>query len=111
MPTVLVATTEGLLTFDERGAPGPEHQRGRAVTTLARQGDGLWAIVEETEIWHGDGLDRWARVADIEGHRGTCLAAIDDDVFVGTSEARLFRVAEGALDPVVSFDGAEDRSA
>jgi hypothetical protein len=110
MASILVATREGLHSFDDRGGAGPVHHEGRAVTAVAPHREALWAIVEGTAVWHSPGGGRWTRVGDLENHRATCIAATDDDVFVGSSEARLFRVADGGLEPVASFDAAEGRS-
>ena len=41
---------------------------------------------------------------DIEHHRGTCITAVDDAVYVGSSEARLFRVADRGLEPLVPLE-------
>ena len=111
MPRILVATPDGLHTLDERGSAGPVHYTGRAVTTIAPARKELWAVVEGSEVWHTADIDRWAHVAGMEGHRATCIAAIGDDVFVGSSEARLFRVADQVLEPIVPFDHVEGRSA
>ena len=110
MPRILVATPDGLHTFDERGSPGPIHHAGRTVTTVAPDREELWAIVEGAEVWHDPGTGGWDHVADVERLRGTCLAGVDNDVFVGASEARLFRVAGHGLDPVEAFDRVEGRS-
>lgn len=110
MLRIFVATPDGLHTFDERGLPGPVHHVGRAVTTVAPAREELWAVVERSEVWHTADIDRWTHVAGIEDHRATCIAAIDDDVFVGSSEARLFRVAGQGLELVVPFDQIEGRS-
>jgi hypothetical protein len=110
VPRILIASSDGLHTFDDRGLPEPVHHAGRAVTSLAPARQELWAIVEGSEVWHTTDIDRWTHVAGIENHRGTCIAAIDDDVYVGSSEARLFRVAGQDLEPVVAFDHAEGRS-
>jgi hypothetical protein len=109
MPTILAATSEGLLSFDERGSPGATAHAGRDVTAVAPDRDALWAIVDSTEIWHAPGRHDWTRVGALEGHRATCIA-VTDDVLVGSSEARLFRVAVDRLEPVGAFDGAEGRS-
>jgi hypothetical protein len=111
MPRILLATPGGLHTFDHNGASGPVHHPGRAVTSLAPAGQELWAILEDSEVWHAADTDEWNHVADLEGYRGTCLVAVGDDVFVGSSEARLFRVAGQGLEPVAAFDQAEGRSA
>src|SRR5439155_13248277 len=67
-------------------------------------------VVDGVDVWHSPGRDLLSRVGDLENHRATCIAATDADVFVGSSAARLFRVADARLDPVASFDSAEGRS-
>src|SRR5437588_4398669 len=110
MPRVLVATPEGLHAFDAGGSAGPVRLAGRDVTALAPMRGEAWAVIGGSEVWHSSDLGRWDRVADLEGHEATCIAATDDDVLVGSSEARLFRVAGGRLEPVEAFDRAEGRS-
>ena len=110
MASILVATSDGLHSLDERGERGRMHHEGRAVTAVAPHRDALWAVVEGSEIWHSPSGDRWTHVGDLQNHRATCIAATDDHVFVGSSAARLFRVAGGGLEPVASFDAAEGRS-
>jgi hypothetical protein len=48
-------------------------------------------------------------MATLEGHEATCVA-MTDALHVGSSEARLFRLTDGTLEPVVGFDDAEGRS-
>jgi hypothetical protein len=108
MPSILVSTREGLHPFDEDGRPG-ELQLGRPVTALAPAASELWAVVDGSEIWHArDSV--WRHVADLDRFRATCIASVDGDVLVGSSEARLFRVVGEAVQPVAGFDGAEGRS-
>ncbi len=110
MPHILVATANGLHELGDGAVPGRVHHAGRAVTTVAQDPKGFWAIVDGSEVWHAAELDGWAHLADLADHRGTCLAAMDDDVLVGSSEARLFRVVGEGLEPVAAFDRAEGRS-
>lgn len=108
MPTILVATRDGLRALDEIGQPGAVEHPGRSVTALGRAGDAYWAIVDASELWRAAGADR-SHVTDLDGFRATCVAGIGRDVFVGSSEARLFRLAGDALEPVAAFDHAEGR--
>src|SRR5215211_481182 len=108
MPTILVATRDGMHTFDDEGRPHAVDHAGRSVTALGRARDGFWAIVDASELWHSAGAE-WSHVTDLDGLRSTCVAGIGADVFVGSSEARLFRVTGEALEPVVAFDTAEGR--
>ena len=112
MPSILLGTTDGLHTVDDRGVVGPVHHAGRAVTSLAPNAAEVWAVLDGTEVWHSPDMDRWSHVGDLVDHRGTCIAVADEeDVLVGSSEARLFRIIGDGLQPVVPFDQAEGRSA
>ena len=108
MPTILVATRDGMHTFDGDGQPRGEDHVGRSVTSLGRADTELWAILDASELWHATGSD-WSHVTDLERLRATCVTAIGADVFVGSSEARLFRLAGEALEPVDAFDHASGR--
>jgi hypothetical protein len=107
MPRILVATRDGMHTFDD-GQPREVDRIGRSVTALGRARDEFWAIVDASELWQGTGAE-WSHVADLNDLRATCVAGIGPDVFVGSSEARLFRLAGEALEPVVAFDRAKGR--
>jgi hypothetical protein len=109
MPTILVATRDGLHTFDRGGSAGTVHHAGRSVTALGRAGSGLWAIVEDVEVWHQVDAE-WVHVADLEGVEGTCIVDVEGGPLVGTSEARLFRIVGDGLEPIDAFDRAEGRS-
>jgi hypothetical protein len=109
MPRILVATRSGLHPLDDRGHPEEIQHLDRDVTVVAPARSDVWAIIEGSEIWHAADNHRH-HVADLDRLRATCLAVVDEDVLVGSSEARLFRVADGNLEPVVAFDGAEGRS-
>ena len=108
MPRILVATRDGLHTLDEDGQPGGVDHAGRSVTALGRAGTEYWAVVDASELWRAAGAD-WSHVSDLDALRATCVAGIGADVFVGSSEARLFRLAGDQLEPVLAFDHAEGR--
>ena len=106
MPTMFVATKDGLATFDDRGRQLDGAHAGRSVTALGRMRDDVWAILDAAELWHAP-RSGWTHVADLDtGLRATCLAGIGSDVFVGTSGARLFRLTGEMLEPVPAFDDA-----
>jgi len=111
VPQVLVATRDGLRTFDDGGSPGPVHHGGRDVTAVAPDGRDVFAILDGAEVWREPaGADEWNRLGAVDGHRATCIA-VTDEVVVGSSEARLFRVVDGGgLEPIAAFDQAEGRS-
>jgi hypothetical protein len=108
--TILVATRDGLHAFEDDGTPGPVHHAGRDVTSLGRAGDEHWAILDRTEIWHAVG-DDWAHATDVdERYRANFVARMAGQVYVGSSEARLFRVDGDALEPIEAFDRADGRA-
>jgi hypothetical protein len=80
---------------------------GLEVNAVVRDDAELWAIVDRRELWHAP-EGEWRHVATLEGADATCLA-MTDAIHVGSSEARLFRLTDGALEPVASFDAAEGR--
>jgi hypothetical protein len=106
---VLVASQEGLHRFDDRGAAEPLQLASHAVTTIAPHGRELWAAVDGSELWQTSGGE-WNHVTDLPGLRASCIAATHAYVFVGSSEARLFRVAGERLEAVTAFDRVEGRS-
>jgi hypothetical protein len=108
MRRILVGTREGLHLIDGSGSSVPAQLVDRSVTAVARDASELWAIVDRSELWHAPERD-WRRVATLEGHEATCVA-MTDAVHVGSSEARLFRLTDGALEPVAAFDDADGRS-
>ena len=108
MRRIVVGTRDGLRTIADRGSVGPLQLSDRSVTAVARDGPQLWAIVDRSEVWHAPEAD-WRRVATLEGHEATCVA-MTDALHVGSSDARLFRLTDSTLEPVVAFDDAEGRS-
>ena len=108
MGTILVATTDGLRTFDDDGRSRREDHPGRSVTALGRADAEAWGILDASELWHAT-VDGWSHVTDLGSLHATCVTAIDPDVFVGTSQARLFRLVGEVLEPLVAFDRADGR--
>jgi photosystem II stability/assembly factor-like uncharacterized protein len=109
MATIWVATEDGLHEVTDGSARGPVHLPGRPVTFVARAGTEVWAIADARELWHRTD-ESWNVVATMEGSRATCLA-FTEAWLVGSSEAHLFRVADGGLTPVEAFDRADGRDA
>jgi hypothetical protein len=101
MPGLLIGTADGL----RDPATGEKALTGRAVTALTPD----WAITGTTVVWRrSDGGD-WSEVAAVEALDATSLAVGRDLVLVGTSEAHLLRWDGVALEPVKSFDEADER--
>jgi len=109
MPKLIVAARDGLHQFDDRGQAGEVEHPGTFVTAVAPARSELWAVLDGSHIWHELGGD-WRHVADIGPFRATCLAFVDEDVLVGSSEARLFRISGETVEPDTAFDAAEGRS-
>jgi hypothetical protein len=106
---ILVGTADGLHELDAGGAPGEVQHAGREVTYIAPEGWELWAILDGREVWHTAGIDWWVHIGDLDGLRGNCMADTRAGVIVGTSEARLFRVAGEGLETVDGFESAPGR--
>lgn len=105
MASILIGTSDGLRELEK-----PAGLDGRSVTALAGTGTDVWAIADGTSLLRSAGGRGWDEIADIEGHRGQCVLPPDGaDALVGTSEARLMRLAQGRLEPVTSFDDVEGR--
>ena len=94
---VLVATRDGVAGLE-----------GRDVGALAVDDGTVWAVVEGQEVWRRDG--DWSLAASWEGPMMTCLAASDDGVIVGTTEAHLLRLDGQTLAIDESFDRLPERA-
>src|SRR2546421_5528162 len=105
---IVVGTADGLREYDAEGRAGAVRFEGRNVTAVAPEGPELWAVLDGREVWH-TAIDWWFHVADLEGLRADCLADTRAGLLVGTSEARLFRVAGEGLEAVGGFDEAPGR--
>lgn len=98
MPTILVATRDGVHTFDDEGQARGVAQAGRSVTALGRAREEFWAIVDTSELWHATGAD-WSHVTDLDGLRATCVAGIGADVFASSSVPLRSRRSKRETDP------------
>jgi hypothetical protein len=106
--TIDVATREGLHRYDASGEAIRDELLGRDVSSLAPAGSERWAILDRREIWHDAGQG-WREVAALESLTPTRIVAVDDAVYVGTSEAHLYLIAGDELQRVETFDGVEGR--
>ncbi|MBL8775837.1 MAG: hypothetical protein JNK12_07895 [Acidimicrobiales bacterium] len=105
-PFVLVAAEDGL----HHGGRPAEHLAGRAVTAVtATDPAAAWALVDGAEVVRvtPDGAEEVARLTD---GRGLCIHEDRGTVFVGGTEARLWRLEGSDLVRVASFDDAPTRS-
>ena len=83
---------------------------GREVTALASDGDGWLVLAEGSEVLrvHGNEVDSLGAVA---GEAGRCLQPVSGAVLVGTAQARLAMIEDGAVRMVRPFDEAQGREA
>lgn len=116
-PCILAGTSQGLYVLDTE--PRIELE-GHSITALAsnpkRRAEGfkgaeLWAIVDYQTVWHRSTGGKWLAVSSSNQHRLNCLLPIDQTILVGTSEAHLMQIRNGALESLDSFDQAEGRDA
>jgi hypothetical protein len=109
MARILVGCETGLHEFDGAGKASAVQHTGRNVSVLAPEGATLWAVLDGREAWHArDG--NWSRVASLDKPQIKCLADTRAGCIAGTAEARLFRVADGSIEAVASFDAIKERS-
>jgi hypothetical protein len=103
-----VATRDGLHRFDESGTPLGGELEGHDVSSLAPAREERWAILDRHEVWHDAG-DGWRAVASLDALQATRIVAVDDAVYVGTSEAHLYRMIGEALERVETFESVDGR--
>jgi hypothetical protein len=109
VPTIFVGTGDGLRGLSLDGS-SPTHQHpGRDVTAVAPEGPATWVILDGRELWRTADEGGWTRAGTLDGLRGNCVADTRAGVVVGTSEAHLYRVEDGALARVLSFDDVRGR--
>jgi photosystem II stability/assembly factor-like uncharacterized protein len=109
MATILVGTDDGLHRIDESGEARGVDLGGQAVMAIAPEGSSRWAIVDADSLWRSMG-GSWELAASIRGTRANCVAWTSAGLLVGTSEAGLYRLADGALQGVASFDEVDGRA-
>ena len=109
MAHILVGTTAGLAELDGGGRQLRVHHEGRSVGAVAGRDGGLFALVQDSEVWRTVGDGRWVRAGALTGRRGHCIARTHSGVLVGTSEAHLLRLADDGLEVVHAFDHAPGR--
>ncbi len=109
-PNILVGTGGGLWSLAGERATPVEALAGRTVTALAPDGPRAWAIVDGVALWEGrDGA--WTLRASLEGSPGTCVVPTSNGPLLGTEQAHLFRLVDGRLTRVESFESVEGRAA
>jgi photosystem II stability/assembly factor-like uncharacterized protein len=101
---IVVATSSGL------AVPGGarEHLAGSAVTALHVSAGATWVVVGGRHLYRLEGARR-SLVASLDDVGAICVIEHRGDIFVGGSDARLWRLDDGALEPVESFLDAPTR--
>lgn len=114
-PRILAGTSQGLYVLSA------EHRmelEGHSITALAssteHNSEGaekteLWAIVDHKAVWHRSTEEKWLAASSSNQHRLNCLLPIDQTILIGTSEAHLMQIRNGAIESLDSFDQAEGR--
>jgi photosystem II stability/assembly factor-like uncharacterized protein len=104
--TILVGTEEGVFSVD--GGVRRTGLPGRDVTWLSD--DATWALVDAERVERMDPGGAWLPVTAIpNGWPGRCLLPVGHDIFVGTAEAHLYRIAWAQIRQVEGFDAVEGR--
>lgn len=112
--TLLVASADGVHRVAAVGTPDPDALAavggldGRAVTSLHRGSDALWAMVEGRELHRIDAAGA-ARVAELDESSGRCVVEHSGTVFIGGADAGLWLLTGPDLVAVPAFDGAPTR--
>ncbi len=102
--TLYVGTEDGLHTLNGDAAVPIE---GRKVSHVTRADDGWYALVDRSEVWRStDGSD-WSALATVENRTLNCVISVGRDVYVGTSNAHLYKMHDGGFQQVETFDGTE----
>lgn len=95
-------------TEDGLHHPGGAVLSGHRISALAGESGTWWVIADGGRIWKGSGVD-WTPVAELSEGEARCLLSTPAGLLVGTSGARLLRLAGRELEPVAGFDRAEGR--
>ncbi|MDP8969533.1 MAG: hypothetical protein M3N52_03350, partial [Actinomycetota bacterium] len=107
MATIVVGTTDGL---QELGPSRRVHLGGLEVTAAVADPSGWWAITEQQSLWRGTADGTWEQLTTLEGLQARCLLPTRAGVLVGTSAAHLFRLDDGWLEPLDSFEQVAGRA-
>jgi hypothetical protein len=103
---LLAGTDDGLLLL--RGGD-PRRQLEGSVAALASEDGALWTIAGGSRILRSENGEDWQPAAELHDQRATCLLPAEGGVLVGSTEAHLFRLRGGSLEPVDSFERVEGR--
>jgi hypothetical protein len=106
MPSLLVGTSEGLMSLTERGSE--RELAAQPVTGLSGAGGDWWALAGERRLLRGDG-HTWHEVQTVDGPAATCVGVTSAGTLVGTAEGHLWRFDGDRLRIVDGFENAASR--
>jgi photosystem II stability/assembly factor-like uncharacterized protein len=97
-------TLTDLLIATRDGIHGPDgvHLEGRAITALASDRWGVWALADGRTLVRRT-AGPWVEVEEVSELPGRSLLSAEEGLFVGTAEAGLLRLEEGVLGEVEGF--------
>lgn len=103
---ILVGTDDGLYAI---GGEVPAELSGRRIVHLAPAGGELWAIGTPDLVLRRAADGEWSEVARVPEREATCVLPIGAGALIGTFEAHLYAIRDGAPARVESFERIEGR--
>lgn len=108
MVQLLIGTDAGVTAVDNDASMRAELD-GRAVTRLARDRDAWLAVADRRSVLRRDNTGAWTELVTIDGGSITSLLPQPGGAILGTSDARLLRLLDGAVAPMKAFDDIDGR--
>jgi hypothetical protein len=84
--------------------------RGRRIDSIVVDHDTVWSLVDSVELYRVTLTGLTERAATLEDGAATCVHVHNGTVMVGGDDAALWRLRDGALEPVESFRDAPTRA-
>jgi hypothetical protein len=109
MARLLIGTSAGLFELEGAQVRQDAGFGERDATAVIVDDAEVWAIADRRSLVWRDPAGTWTEVAATDELEITCLLPTAHGFFVGTEEARLFRLQHQTLAPVESFDRVEGR--
>ena len=108
-------TTESrIVVANADGLHLPNHAEAlladRRIGSLSTDGDTVWAVVDSAQLHRVTADGAAQHVATLDDGGATCVHVHDGSVFVAGDDAALWRLRDGALEPVDSFLDAPTRA-
>jgi hypothetical protein len=106
MTVLLAGTADGVARVGEDAAV---ELAGHEIVALISNERERWAIADGLEIWRSTDRAGWEPMASLTEGRANCLAITEGGLLIGTSDARLARLAGRVLEPLEPFDRTSGR--